>query len=526
MEASAAPGPATGTRHRGLVPARLLRVASDDRLVDEVRKGSQRAFEVVYDRHHRGLLAFCRHMLTSREEAEDAVQHTFMAAYRDMASSDKPIQLRAWLYTIARNRCLSVLRARRDRPVDELEDIPTEGLATEVQRRADLRDLLRDLAGLPEDQRAALVLAELGDLPHDEIAAVLGCRKEKVKALVFQARSSLLASREARSTDCSEVRELLSTLRGGALRRTTLRRHVKDCPGCQAFRDEVERQRRAMALVLPVVPTLGLKGDVLGTVFGTKAAAGAAAGLTAAGGAGTGGTGAAATAATGTAAATGVAAGGGATVLAAKVMVVAVAATGGAVGVKSATDGPPAKPASVEQSGKPGGSGAGKSAPAGAAPVGLEEREGDKPGRGREGARGHTDRGKRFAEGRGKGRKRGLRGTQPGKHRAEKPQRRGGPDNAANERSSQKGRPADKPQRTGGPAEKPRRTPEPKAVKTPRPQPVAPPKPVRTPRPAPTPEPTPVPTAVPTEAPAVAPTAEADSATPTSGKRGVARTQG
>src|SRR3954468_15293602 len=177
---------------------KVLAALSDEKLVEQVRRGNEAAFEVVYDRHHRGILSFCRHMLGSREEAEDALQHTFMAAYRDLVDSDKPIQLRAWLYAIARNRCLTVLRARREKPVDELEDIPTEGLASEVQRRQDLQDLLRDLAHLPADQREALVLAEIGDLPHDEIAAVIGCPKEKVKALVFQARTSLNNSREAR----------------------------------------------------------------------------------------------------------------------------------------------------------------------------------------------------------------------------------------------------------------------------------------------------------------------------------------
>src|SRR5215212_7240904 len=84
-------------------PRRSLRFTRDDELVRLIRAGDERAFECVYDRHHRGILAFCRHMLGSREEAEDAVQHTFIAAYRDLVSSDKDIQLRPWLYAIARN---------------------------------------------------------------------------------------------------------------------------------------------------------------------------------------------------------------------------------------------------------------------------------------------------------------------------------------------------------------------------------------------------------------------------------------
>src|SRR3712207_7803827 len=135
MEASAAPRTAPPRTLRR--PARLLRVLGDDKLVGEVRNGSEAAFEVIFDRHHRGILAFCRHMLGNREEAEDAVQHTFMAAYRDLVGSDKPIQLRAWLYAIARNRCLSVLRARRERPLDELDEPATrsEEHTSELQSR-------------------------------------------------------------------------------------------------------------------------------------------------------------------------------------------------------------------------------------------------------------------------------------------------------------------------------------------------------------------------------------------------------
>jgi RNA:NAD 2'-phosphotransferase (TPT1/KptA family) len=66
---------------RGPRSAVLLRVASDERLVALVRGGSEAAFEAIYDRHHRGILAFSRHMLSSVDEAEDALQHTFMAVH-------------------------------------------------------------------------------------------------------------------------------------------------------------------------------------------------------------------------------------------------------------------------------------------------------------------------------------------------------------------------------------------------------------------------------------------------------------
>jgi RNA polymerase sigma factor (sigma-70 family) len=260
-------------RPRRGVPARLLRLASDERLAEGVRSGSEAAFEVLFDRYHRGVLGFCRHMLGSVEEAEDAVQHTFLSAYRELAGSGKQVVLRPWLYTIARNRCLTMLRGRVRQSGGELVEPPTEHLAAAVERRHDLRDLLRDVAGLPEEQRSALVLSEIGDMSHDEIADVLGCRRDKVKALVFQARSSLIASRQARETPCAEIREQLANLHGGSLRRNELRRHVSECAGCREFRDGVRAQRRDLAVVLPVAPTIGLKSGVIGAAFGSSAAA-------------------------------------------------------------------------------------------------------------------------------------------------------------------------------------------------------------------------------------------------------------
>jgi len=160
---------------------RLLAALGDDRLVAEARRGNEAAFEVIYERYHRQLLAFCRHMLGSQEDSEDALQHTFGSAFRALGRTEDKIHLQPWLYTIARNRCLSVLRARREQPVEEVETVPTAGLSEEVEQRSDLRALLADLGDLPEKQRAALVLSEIADLGHAEIAKVLDCETKQVR---------------------------------------------------------------------------------------------------------------------------------------------------------------------------------------------------------------------------------------------------------------------------------------------------------------------------------------------------------
>src|SRR3954465_15817458 len=136
MEAQALPR----TGRRFLPRSRkVLAVYSDERLVEQMRRGNDAAFEAIFDRHHRGVLSFSRHMLASRDEAEDAVQQTILSAFDAIRADARDIRLKPWLYTIARNRCLSILRARREQPAD-IDEVPTAGLAEEVQQRSDLRE--------------------------------------------------------------------------------------------------------------------------------------------------------------------------------------------------------------------------------------------------------------------------------------------------------------------------------------------------------------------------------------------------
>ncbi len=251
---------------------RLLGRLDDERLAQLAADGDERAFAALYDRHHGALLGFCRHMVGSREEAEDALQQCFLRAHRALRARGAPVQLRPWLFSIARNRCRTILAARRveDRYADPLEP-STDGLADAVEHRADLRALLADVGRLPDEQRAALVLAELADLPHAEIGAVIGVPAPKVKALIHQARSTLIAEREARETPCASIREQLATARGGMLRRGPLRRHLRGCVPCRSYAAAIAEQRRALALVLPVVPSIGLKASALGLATGAGA---------------------------------------------------------------------------------------------------------------------------------------------------------------------------------------------------------------------------------------------------------------
>jgi RNA polymerase sigma factor (sigma-70 family) len=282
MESSTLSPPTPLLRFR---PRRLLEHLSDERLIAELQRGNEDAFEALYGRHHRGVLSFCCYMLSSQEEGEDAVQQTFLSAYTALASKrERPDRPKAWLYTIARNRCISVLRSRR--PPERLENdtvAPGPGVAGHVENRLEVGELVVDVAQLPSAQREALILSELGDFAHNEVAQVIGCERSKVKSLVFQARSALIERRAARELRCRGVQEEVANLGRSRMPRH-VRRHVEGCPSCTAFAAAVRKQSQLIALALPIVPSIGLKRTIFASVGGGGAGGGGAGGAAAGGG--------------------------------------------------------------------------------------------------------------------------------------------------------------------------------------------------------------------------------------------------
>jgi RNA polymerase sigma factor (sigma-70 family) len=181
-----------------LAPARLagrqvLRSQSDERLVDLVRSGSEPAFEAIVARYRAPLLRYCRRIL-SDTRAEDAVQQSFVSAFDAMTRGDAEINLRPWLYRIAHNTALNVLRDRglRHAALDESMD-GVERPDQTMERRQHVREVLRAVQALPERQRDAIVLRELEGRSYDEIAGELGVTGGAVRQLLNRARNSLRA---------------------------------------------------------------------------------------------------------------------------------------------------------------------------------------------------------------------------------------------------------------------------------------------------------------------------------------------
>ncbi len=355
MEASAL----NHASRRGLLARRspLLKLQGDAKLIAMARSGNPGAFETIVDRYQGRLLGFCRQMLGSTEDAEDVLQEVFVNAYKAMLADEREINLRPWLYRIARNRCLNHLRkptADAQESMDMVPEVDAASTAEKVHNREEFRQLLADVKKLPETQRSALLLREMDALSYEEIAAAMDTTVPSVKSLLVRARISLAEASQARLLTCGEVRIELGEAAEG-LRKVSgpVRRHVRECEECADFRSQVRSNEKALAALFPVGGLLALKGLIaskLGLGGGSAGTAGAGAAGAGAAGAGAAGAGAVGAALGGGGAAGGIGALGGALGTKAVAGVVTAAViTAGAVEVKHYTGGPVDPEAKVSQ---------------------------------------------------------------------------------------------------------------------------------------------------------------------------------
>jgi RNA polymerase sigma-70 factor (TIGR02960 family) len=183
------------------------------------RAGDENAFRELVEPHHAELQLHCYRILGSLQDAEDAVQDTLLAAWRGLTRFEERASLRSWLYRIATNRCLNVLRDRSRRPkevpsmaeppqptrtvesiwLEPYPDVLLEGLA-ETAPGPDARYETREAVGLafvaalqhlPPRQRAALVLRDVLGFRTAEVSEMLDSTDAAVKAALQRARATL-----------------------------------------------------------------------------------------------------------------------------------------------------------------------------------------------------------------------------------------------------------------------------------------------------------------------------------------------
>ena len=262
---------------------------SDEQLVALFRAGHDEAFRVIHDRYRQRLFAYTRQMLPHRQDAEDAIQDTFVRAYAGLRANHRELALRAWLYRVAHNRCIDELRRPSPPPPEVMELLrsPVHDPIAEADQRESLRRLIADVRRLPDQQRSALLMRELGGMSYADMAGALGVTVPAVKSLLVRARLALAQALEARDTTCSEIREELIISHDRGLRpNATARRHMRDCDGCREFRHQLRGVSRRFAAIVPTLGPLGVLANMLGV---GGAGGGAAGGALAASGAAGGG---------------------------------------------------------------------------------------------------------------------------------------------------------------------------------------------------------------------------------------------
>jgi RNA polymerase sigma factor (sigma-70 family) len=268
---------------RPSAPARLL---SDERLAKRAAGSDRRSFAEIYRRYSQNLYRFCLSIVGNPEDASDALQNTMVKALRALPGEERHIQLKPWLYRVAHNESVELLRRRRE-TVEFADDLaaPGGGPAETTAQRERLSQLLSDLAGLPERQRSMLVMRELAGLEFAQVAEAFDTSPAAARQTIYEARLSLRQLAEGREMSCDEVTRQLSDADGRARRRRDIQAHLRACPGCRAFAQEIEERRHDLASLapLPVVASAGILQAVLG---GGNAAGGAAAGTTVAAGTG------------------------------------------------------------------------------------------------------------------------------------------------------------------------------------------------------------------------------------------------
>jgi RNA polymerase sigma factor (sigma-70 family) len=259
-EAAAAPG--------------LSRWLSDERLTRRACGGDEHAFAAIFHRYHQPLYRFCLAIVGNPEDAQDALQNTMVKVMRALPGEKRTIDLKPWLYRIAHNEAIDLLRRRREtRELDAEQAAPGYGLAEDAETRERLRRLLIDLRELPERQRETLVMRELAGLEFEEIGAALDTTGAVARQTLYEARQSLRQMEEGREMSCDEVTRALSDGDGRVTRRRDVRAHLRSCAGCRSFRDEIKGRQHDLAAISPL-PAAAVAGMLQGLVGGSGAASG------------------------------------------------------------------------------------------------------------------------------------------------------------------------------------------------------------------------------------------------------------
>ena len=224
---------------------------ADRQLVARVRRGDDRAFEVLYRRYHRRIAAYVQGMVKDHGRAEDVTQEVFVSALRRMRQTERPIAFKPWIYEIARNACIDAFR--RMRRAEEVSFDAQDALAPQdlgrlaepgpsppdaVAAKQELDHLRGAFGGLSDTHHEILVMRELEGRSYREIGERLGMSRPAVESTLYRARKRLTEEYDelASGARCLRVQGIIAQAGSGAVgARDTRRvaRHLADCQPCR-----------------------------------------------------------------------------------------------------------------------------------------------------------------------------------------------------------------------------------------------------------------------------------------------------
>jgi RNA polymerase sigma factor (sigma-70 family) len=254
---------------------------TEHELVAAVRRGDDRAFELLFSRYERRITAYVAGMVGDHARAEDITQDVFISALRRIRATGRPIAFKPWIYEIAKNACIDEFRRnRRSLEVSFDEDVGVSGLAAQnvfvhssaphaaIESKQRLNDLCGAFGGLSESHHRVLVLRELEGLSYNEIGERLGMTRAMVESTLFRARRRLSEEYEELTSGrrCARVQSLIDAGGGqpltslGIRDRRQLSRHLAHCQPCRrrarigGLDESLLQPRRGIARIAALLP--------------------------------------------------------------------------------------------------------------------------------------------------------------------------------------------------------------------------------------------------------------------------------
>ncbi len=176
---------------------------NDEDIMEDYQSGNHEVIEMIFTRYKNRIINFSLRMLGNRADAEDVTGDVFLALFKKKYTFDPKAKFSTWLFTIARNCCISRIRKRKNivsiwfthkdtGSVDQWEIEDTKESSSEaLEGRENAVAVKAAIAKLPVEQRESIILREYHDMSYEQISQVLGCSMEKVKILIYRARERL-----------------------------------------------------------------------------------------------------------------------------------------------------------------------------------------------------------------------------------------------------------------------------------------------------------------------------------------------